>query len=259
MGEKPVNALNQLDRTMAQGKGWGMEFSNRRVRRFVMGGFMLAAVCAVFPVHNRMLEAGLFAGLGLAWAGALVLLAGSKWLRAMVFVAPLFAALPFVLPGKPIDPDALRADYVARLRSYDGTHYVWGGESPLGIDCSGLPRKALRDALWAEGWQHANGTAFRKWLAQWWFDSSALAMGQGYRGRTRQAGLSGPLWELDRSPVLPGDLAVRGDGGHVVVYLGDHRWIEADPNRGKVHTWVSTPDDGGWYAVMVVSRWVDCE
>lgn len=91
------------------------------------------------------------------------------------------------------------------------------------------------------------------------FGFSALAMGQGYRGLTRQIGLAGPLWELDRAAILPGDLAVRGDGGHVVVYLGDHRWIEADPNLGKVHTWVSTSNDGGWYSEMVVNRWVDCE
>lgn len=259
MREKQVNGLNRLDRWLPQWKSWLMEFSKTRVGRVAAAGLVLAVVCAVFPIHNRPLEVGMVVGVGMAWVGVLVLLVGHWKLRVLVFFAPLLGVLPFILPGKPIDPAALRADYVARLRSYDGTHYLWGGESPLGIDCSGLPRRALRDALWAEGWRHRNGAAFRKWLAQWWFDSSALAMGQGYRGLTREVGLAGPLWELDRAAILPGDLAVRGDGGHVVVYLGDHRWIEADPNLGKVHTWVSTSNDGGWYSEMVVNRWVDCE
>lgn len=34
--------------------------------------------------------------------------------------------------------DALRARLVANAMRYEGTHYRWGGKSPLGIDCSGL-------------------------------------------------------------------------------------------------------------------------
>lgn len=251
--------VDPLDRHSAWSKGWLMDFSNIRMGRVAVGGLILAGACAIYPVHNRVLAAGVLGGAALAWSAALWLLAHRRTLRILVGALPLLAMAPFVLPGKPIDPERLRADYVSRLRSYEGVDYVWGGENALGIDCSGLPRKALRDALWSEGWQRANGTAFRKWLGQWWFDSSALALGQGYRGRTRPVGPSGPLWELDRFAILPGDLAVRGDGVHVIVYLGDRRWIEADPNRGKVHSWISSAADGGWYDGLIVHRWVDCE
>ncbi len=225
----------------------------------MIAGITLAAGCAVFPVHNRVLQAGFFLGVVLAWGGAWSGLAGRTQARRVLLALPWLALLPFVLPGRPLDPDALRADYVARLRGYDGTRYVWGGENSLGIDCSGLPRRALRDALWGEGLRHANGAAFRGWLGQWWFDASALALRQGDRGQTRALGLEGPLWALASSQLLPGDLAVRGDGGHVVAYLGDGQWIEADPTWGKVHCWVPKAGDGAWFEHMTAHRWVACE
>ncbi len=218
----------------------------------------MAIGCTLHPVHNRLLEVGMLVGAVLVW-GALLLLARGYPKRRILWALPVLGLLPFALPGKAIDSNALRSDYVKRLRGYDGTRYVWGGESPLGIDCSGLPRRALRDALWAEGWQKANGTAFREWLSQWWFDSSARAMGQGYRGETRTLGLAGPLWKLDQPPLRPGDLAVRADGIHVVVYLGGNQWIEADPGRSRVRCWDTSPRDGPWYEPMVAHRWVICE
>ena len=36
------------------------------------------------------------------------------------------------------DEDALREHIVANALRYVGTHYRWGGKSPMGIDCSGL-------------------------------------------------------------------------------------------------------------------------
>lgn len=236
-----------------------MSISRRIIRISVIAGITLAVGCAVLPIHNRILQAGLGLGCALVWGGAWAMLAGRPGSRTLLLAMPWLALVPFMLPGKPIDPDALRADYVSRMRGYDGTRYVWGGESWLGIDCSGLPRRSLRDALWAEGMRHANGTAFRMWLSQWWFDTSALAIRQGYRGQTRTLGITGPLWELDSSPLLPGDLAVRGDGGHVVAYLGDRLWIEADPTWGKVHCWVPKASDGAWYEHMTAHRWVACE
>lgn len=167
----------------------------------------------------------------------------------------MMVLLPFLLPGKSMDRVSLREDYVRRMRGFLETRYLWGGESRLGIDCSGLPRRALRDALWAEGWKHANGTAFRMWLDQWWYDSSARAMGMGYRGRTRSLDAAGPLWKLDQNPIQPGDLAIREDGVHVVVYLGNHKWIEADPGRGKVRAWTPLHTDGPWYEPMTLHRW----
>jgi hypothetical protein len=236
-----------------------MKLKRTVARLSVVAGNTLAAGCAAHPVHDRILQTGFCAGAALVWVGLLALMDGRGRLKVIVLALPLLALVPFVLPGKPIDPDFLRADYVKRMRGFEHTKYVWGGENALGIDCSGLPRRALRDALWSEGLHRANGSAFRMWLEQWWFDSSARAMSQGYRGRTRSLGVSGPLWELDKAPLLPGDLAVRTDGRHVVIYLGDHRWIEADPGRGKVRSWRPAPADGPWYDPMTLHRWVITE
>jgi len=256
MREKDMNEWNRLDARITAAKRSLMEFSPKAVRLALIAGATLAVGCSVFPIHNRVYQAGLFVGVGLCGAGLWILMADRRLCKVMLLALPLVAALPFLLPDKPMDTGALRTDYISRLRGFDGTRYVWGGESPLGIDCSGLPRRAYRDALWSEGWRHANGTAFRMWLAQWCYDASALAMRDGYRGWTQRLGRSGPLWELDRDAgIHPGALAVRGDGGHVVAYLGDHQWIEADPNRGKVHIWTSTPGDGVWYEHMILCRW----
>ncbi len=221
----------------------------------VISGITLAAACAASPIHSRLFQAGFFSGTVLAWCGLFLMAGRAKKIAIFLAAIPVLALLLLALPKKTIDQNQLRADYVARMRTFDGTRYVWGGESSLGIDCSGLPRRALRDTLWSEGWKHANGFAFRSWLDHWWHDSSALAMSQSYRGATHSLGLSRPLWEADESKLIPGDLAVRSDGGHVVVFLGNHQWIEADPTWGKVHIWTSTPSDGVWFENMSFHRW----
>lgn len=237
-----------------------MRISNRKLRLAWLAGIVLAVGCGLSPIHGRIWQAGCFIGLATVWLATWRLLIKHRLGRQIQLGLPLLAVLPFMLPSKRIDPDALRVDYVTRLADYDGTRYVWGGESPLGIDCSGLPRRALRDVLWAEGVRHVNGAAFRMWLMQWWFDEGALAMGQGYRGETRNIGVSGPLWEMSSGALLPGDLAVKADVGHVIVYLGGGEWIEADPTLGRVHRWVSKPSDGPWYEHLSAHRWsVHCQ
>lgn len=221
----------------------------------VLFGAVLFLGAWIQPIHNRIMQAALILGAIILWWGIWRFLSGKRALEIIWLVFPLLGAVPFLLPGKPLEADALREDYVRRLRDFEGVRYVWGGESPLGIDCSGLPRRALRDALWAQGCRTLNGRAFRAWLGEWCFDSSAMAMKWEHRGRTRSLAASGPLWELDKSAPLPGDLAVRADGHHVIVYLGNREWIEADPTLAKVHHWTSGPDDGGWYADLSLYRW----
>lgn len=236
-----------------------MHFSSRIKRLMVIAGITLAAACAINPIHSRLLQAWFFSGTVLAWCGLFLMAGRGKKIALFLAAISLLALLLLALPKKPIDQNQFREDYVARMRSFDETRYVWGGESSLGIDCSGLPRRALRDTLWSEGWKHANGFAFRSWLDLWWHDSSALAMSQSYRNKTRSLSLSGPLWEVDESKLIPGDLAVRGDGRHVVIFLGNHQWIEADPTWGKVHIWTPTPSDGTWFENMSFHRWLILE
>jgi hypothetical protein len=80
------------------------------------------------------------------------------------------------------------------LRHGDGTD----GRNPLCVGWGTPPRDRLfwtakagliRDALWQAGWENGNGMAFRKWAEQWWFDTSAKALGQNYRGFTQPLGI----------------------------------------------------------------------
>ena len=82
---------------------------------------------------------------------------------------------------------------------YQGTHYRWGGKSPLGIDCSGLASMAYmlcgiliyRDANIVEGF---------------------------------------PIREIDRARMKPGDLLFFP--GHVAMYMGDGRYCHSTGRSG---------------------------
>jgi cell wall-associated NlpC family hydrolase len=169
---------------------------------------------------------------------------------------PILAAVPFILPGKPFDQNRFRARYLREMEAMEGVPYLWGAESRKAVDCSGLPRRALRSALLAEGCDGANGRAFRAWAEQWWFDTSARAMGEGYRGFTRSVGIEGPLRKLDFSLLQPGDLAVTESGVHVMIHLGEGRWIQADPKPGKVVISKPESDPCAWFDMKVsIHRW----
>ncbi|QQL46237.1 NlpC/P60 family protein [Sulfuriroseicoccus oceanibius] len=169
---------------------------------------------------------------------------------------PLIFAVPFLLPGRPIDAEELRDDYVARMSGFEGTSYHWGGETERGIDCSGLPRRALRDALLVYGVRHANGRALRLWLEHWWFDASARALSEGYRDYTVPLGAGGKIRDMSYDGLLPGDLAVTTDGVHVLAYLGEERWIQADPGIGEVAVLHGRNDCNIWFSRPVtMHRW----
>lgn len=213
-------------------------------------------MCWWNPVNATLYRLGLiggFLGFGLG------VLAGCwrwKWVRVVLLAVVVLAGLPFVLPGRAVDPHVLRADYLQRVRDLEGTTYYWGGESARGIDCSGLPRKALRDALLAYGLRHANGSACRMFLEQWWFDTSAEALGQGYRGFTQSLDQSGTIREMSYTQLEPGDLAVTESGVHTLVYLGDGIWIQADPGIGAVAALHGRNDRNGWFEQAVsLHRW----
>jgi hypothetical protein len=57
---------------------------------------------------------------------------------------------------------------------------------------------------------------------------------------------SSSIDETDHSKLQPGDLAVTTDGVHILAYLGNTTWIEADPILGKVIK-VSVPTDNPWF------------
>lgn len=95
--------------------------------------------------------------------------------------------------------EALRARIVENAKRYAGTHYRWGGKTPMGIDCSGLVSMA--------------------------YLLSGIVI---YRdARIRE---DFPIREI------PLDLARAGDllffPGHVALYLGDGRYLHATGRAG---------------------------
>ena len=231
-----------------------------RSRRFLLI-LTLGAVAGVFvlplnPVGSGLLKAAWLACLGGAWAGLSMLTWGRRRLRTVAMAVPLIAAVPFLLPGEAIDADELRREYVRRMEQFEGTRYHWGGESSRGIDCSGLPRRALRDALLAYGLRHANGRAVRMGFAQWWHDASAQALGQGHRGDTIPLGITGTIRGMNHEGLVPGDFAVTTTGTHLVAYLGAGRWIQADPGEGAVVALDGRTADNLWFRFPVTThRW----
>jgi len=221
----------------------------------------LSALAGVFviplnPVNSKIPRIALLGSLAGAWIGFTILAWKRKPLRGGALMIPFLGAIPFILPGGDIDPGELRQDYVRRMNEFEGTKYLWGGESSRGIDCSGLPRRAFRDALLAYGIKHFNGRAFHAYLEQWWFDASAKALGEGYRSYTSPIGTSGTIQKMDYQSLVPGDLAVTTSGVHILAYAGDGQWIQADPGIGVVATLDGRTDDNRWFSAPVTThRW----
>lgn len=233
--------------------------TQRKRRQTKVGLWLiLTAICifvAVIPIQTGSTRAILVFGSFASWALGLFLFWRTILLRVF-FLLPLVGAVGVVLlPYRIADTVALRTAYCQALRSYVGTPYLWGGESRMGIDCSGLVRRGLIDAAFSEGWRTQDLSLLRTGLALWWYDTSAKAMGEGYQGRTHLLGVANSLNEADYGLLLPGDLAVTEDGRHVLAYLGEQTWIEAEPREARV-LMVKAPSDDLWFTTHVrLMRW----
>ena len=98
------------------------------------------------------------------------------------------------------DENRMRAALVEAALAYRGTHYRWGGKTPMGIDCSGLVSMSYL----------LNGVVI-------WRDAQIR---EGF-----------PVHPIPRSCKKPGDLLFFP--GHVAMYLGQERFIHSTARAGS--------------------------
>jgi hypothetical protein len=176
-------------------------------------------------------------------------------LAALVFFALICW---FAVGTRPVSPDLLRREYVRQLGTFKGTPYVWGGETRGGIDCSGLPRVSLWKAMVSLGLRTGNLRLLGPQLWRFWMtDVGARDICAGAHGFSRRLGQARRIAGCDTSRLQPGDMAVAGGGGHVMVYYGGGRWIDAAP---ELHQVVVNPAPAnstrGWFHTRVTfCRW----
>jgi len=229
-------------------------------RRFWVGLWLLTACLIVFPINNQLLRIGTILLILATYASLIYLFCRRKPVFIGLLALGILVAGFLVFPGYHPDPQSLRNAYLRSLQSYEGTRYIWGGENKLGIDCSGLVRAGLIKANIEQGVLNLNPESVRFGISLWWHDCSAKALGEEYRGLTKQITSSPSINLLDNSQIQPGDIAVTRSGVHVLAFLGNDEWIEADPDLKKVVIIKTPSKDNPWFDEPVqILRWTELE
>ncbi len=187
----------------------------------------------------------------------LIYLSWHRYLSRLVVISlGVILSLFLLMPGKAFDIVSLQNSYTSQLQKYENTYYIWGGENRVGIDCSGLVRQGLIQANFRQGIRTLNPGLVRQGFDIWWHDSSAEALRDEYRDYTKKILLSESINQLDYAQIQPGDMAVTQDGLHILAYLGQKYWIEADPLYKKVLKITIPERNNPWFNTPVyLLRW----
>jgi hypothetical protein len=230
--------------------------SRRQIYLLWCLAWFLLVVLLMQPIGYGIMRLAIVGTVVATWSGSLYLWWRRVALRMVTIAVTSVLVLFLLLPGRPVNIESLRAEYIRSLHTYLGTTYVWGGENHWGIDCSGLVRQGLIQADFKQGLTTLNPTLMRQGLAMWWFDLSAQALHDGDRGWTTRLFSSASINAINSTRLLPGDLAATVDGQHILAYVGRNSWIEADPGYHRTMV-VNVPDPVNiWFGVPVdVLRW----
>ena len=109
---------------------------------------------------------------------------------------------PRPAPSPSVSPSSARAAIVNYAKAQVGKAYIWGGEGPIGFDCSGLVLKAYQQA--GIYLPHYSGSQIAR----------------GHR--------------ISLDEIQPGDLFAKPGGGHVAIYVGNGQIVEAANPRAGV-------------------------
>ena len=230
---------------------------NRILRRVWLAAWVIFVAVWVFPVSNRMTRVSGLVLLAVVWFGLIALYWNRRVLRISLLGLTVLAVGFLLLPARRLpDTAVLRSNYVAGMQRYESVPYYWGGESPKGIDCSGLIRRGLIDSLFLQGLRALDAGLVRRAFSLWWHDTTARALGQQHGGETIHVLDTPSINTLDHTKVLAGDLAVTRDGMHIMAYTDGKVWIEADPGAGRVICVTAPSSDNIWFqSPMRIVRW----
>jgi hypothetical protein len=233
-----------------------LSISRRQIYLLWCLALFLLVILLVQPISYAIMRLAIVLLIGAIWSGIFYLWWKRVSIRIIALIISAFFLLLVISPDRSVNTEALRSEYIHQLHTYTDTAYVWGGENRLGIDCSGLVREGLIQANLQQSIATLNPTLFRQGLAMWWFDLSALALRDGERGWTTRLFRSESINKIDLTKLLPGDLAATIDGQHILAYVGQNKWIEADPGYHKVMVVKVPYSDNFWFNVPVHTlRW----
>lgn len=222
---------------------------------WIFCGLLLLALL-LYPISSTLSRLATLLTLALLWVWSIYLWWLRPRIRYLLLGMPVTLILVFSLPGRTIDSNELRQTYVTTLQWFKGTAYQWGGENEIGIDCSGLVRQGLIRANFLLGLKTLNGRLLRESVSLWWHDASAQMLRDEYLGQTKRLFTALSLNQVEYTQLLPGDFAVTTNGIHTLAYLGNHTWLEADPDIGKVITVQVPAKNIIWFNMPVyLMRW----